>query len=136
MYKTTSQSKDRRNFESLHVLFVICARVTTLQLCYMRMHSFSANQKRVISSGTLLISKNVDEVFLIFCVLPDEHRNATLLGLYVVSFLSPRDRKLFLLIQIILQTRTQTIIPTTLFAPEEICLFHQTEAQMVAMIPR
>ena len=103
----------------------------------MRMHSFSANQKRVISSGTLLLSKKVDEVFLIFCVLPDEHRNATLLGLYyVVSFLSPRDRKLFLLIQIILQTRTQTIIPTTLFAPEEICLFHQTEAQMVAMIPR
>ena len=102
----------------------------------MRMHSFSANQKRVISSGTLLLSKRVDEVFLIFCVLPDEHRNATLLGLYVVSFLSPRDRKLFLLIQIILQTRTQTIIPTTPFAPEGICLFHQTEAQMVAMIPR
>ena len=29
-------------------LFVICTRVKTLHSCYIRMHSFSANQKRVI----------------------------------------------------------------------------------------
>ena len=35
---------DRRNFGSLRALIVICTRVPTLHLCYMRLHSFSANQ--------------------------------------------------------------------------------------------
>ena len=46
--KHHKESQGRRNFESERALFVICARVTTLHSCYIRMHSFSANQKRVI----------------------------------------------------------------------------------------
>ena len=37
----------RTKFESVRALFVLCTRVTTL-------HSFSANQKRVIISCTLI----------------------------------------------------------------------------------
>ena len=45
---------DRWNFESLHMLFVICTCDTTLHSCYKRiMHLFSANQKLVIFSFTL-----------------------------------------------------------------------------------
>ena len=36
------------NFESVQVLFVICTCVTTLHSYYTRIHSFQANQKRVI----------------------------------------------------------------------------------------
>ena len=42
------------NFESMCALFVLCICITTLHLCYMRMHSFSANQKGIIFSCTLL----------------------------------------------------------------------------------
>ena len=42
------------NFESMCALFVLCTCITTLHLCYMRMHSFSANQKGIIFSCTLL----------------------------------------------------------------------------------
>ena len=38
----------RQNFERVCALFEIDIRVTTLHLCNMRMHSFSANQKHVI----------------------------------------------------------------------------------------
>ena len=40
--------KSRRTKFWLRALFVICTRVTTLDSCYMKMHSFLANQKRVI----------------------------------------------------------------------------------------
>ena len=46
--KNNRESQSRRNFESVRALFVICTRVIILHLRYMRMHSFSANQKRVI----------------------------------------------------------------------------------------
>ena len=52
--KKKTENQDRRNFESVRVLFVICTRVTTLQSC----HNFArvlhenaivfSNQKRVI----------------------------------------------------------------------------------------
>ena len=50
--KNIAESRQRRNFESVRALFVICIRVTTLRLGYMRMQPFSANEKRVIFSGT------------------------------------------------------------------------------------
>ena len=56
--KKTSGGKDRRNFESVRALFVFCPGVTTLDLRYdfaIVLHSFSANQKRIIFSCTLLI---------------------------------------------------------------------------------
>ena len=49
-----TESRDRLNFESVRVLFVICTCATTLHSCYTRMHSFSVDQKRVIFSRTLL----------------------------------------------------------------------------------
>ena len=48
VHEKTTESQSRRNFESVRALFVICTRVIILHLRYMRMHSFSANQKRVI----------------------------------------------------------------------------------------
>ena len=57
----TESHQGRRNFESVRAfaraIFVICTRVTTLHSCCMRMHSCSANQKRVIFSCTLLVKK-------------------------------------------------------------------------------
>ena len=47
-------SPDRWNFESAQVPFIMCTLVTTLHLCYMRMHSFSANKKHITFSCTLL----------------------------------------------------------------------------------
>ena len=44
----------RQNFESVFALFIIFSHVTTLNLCYMRSNLFSANQKHVILSCTLL----------------------------------------------------------------------------------
>ena len=35
-------------FESMRALFEICTRATTLYSCYMKINSFSADQKRVI----------------------------------------------------------------------------------------
>ena len=49
--KKTSERQDRRNFESVRALFVICARLCTrLHFALVRMYSFSADQKRVIFS--------------------------------------------------------------------------------------
>ena len=45
--KTHRQKSRLTKFESVRALFVLCTRVTTL-------HSFSANQKRVIISCTLI----------------------------------------------------------------------------------
>ena len=42
--KKNAESQERRNFESVRALLVICTRVTTSQSCYTRMQSFSANQ--------------------------------------------------------------------------------------------
>ena len=53
--KKITESQDRGNFESVRALFVIYTRVTTLHSCYTRMHSFSANQKRVIFSCTFML---------------------------------------------------------------------------------
>ena len=61
--KNITERQNRRNFESVRVICNLnsChnfARLcTTLHSCYMRMHSFSANQKRVIFSCTLLRNK-------------------------------------------------------------------------------
>ena len=52
--KKTSQKVKTDEILKACGLFVICTRVTTLHSCYMRMHQFSANQKRVIFSCTLL----------------------------------------------------------------------------------
>ena len=55
----TLQSQERRNLKcALYWLFELvlqlCTpRVTTLHLCYMRMHSFLANQKRMFFSFAL-----------------------------------------------------------------------------------
>ena len=49
-----SQSVDCQNFESVHALFGISTCVTTLHSCYIRTHLFSASQRHVISSCTLL----------------------------------------------------------------------------------
>ena len=46
--KKTSQKVKTDEILKACGLFVICTRVTTLHSCYMRMHQFSANQKRVI----------------------------------------------------------------------------------------
>ena len=46
--KKTSQKVKTDEILKACGLFVICTRVTTLYSCYMRMHQFSANQKRVI----------------------------------------------------------------------------------------
>ena len=43
-----AESQDRQNLENVCALFVLCILVTTLQLCYMRMHSFSANLMHII----------------------------------------------------------------------------------------
>lgn len=43
-----------RNFECVHVLFVIRTRVTTFHSCYRRVHLFSANKKSVIFSCKLV----------------------------------------------------------------------------------
>ena len=72
--------EDRRNFESVRAVFVICPRVTTLDLrylhsCYMRMHSFSANQKRIIFLCTLLIK------LFIYNTYPDSIRVKFFLGI-------------------------------------------------------
>ena len=48
MKKHRTESKDWRNFKSVRTLFVTWTHVTTLHPYYMRMHSFSANQKRVM----------------------------------------------------------------------------------------
>ena len=48
-------SQERQNFESMHALFVICTCVTTLQSGCVGMAPFSANQKRVIFSCTILV---------------------------------------------------------------------------------
>ena len=32
--KSTTKTQDRQNFDSVHMLFVICSHVTTLHLCY------------------------------------------------------------------------------------------------------
>ena len=53
--KKITESQDRGNFESVLALFVIYTRVTTLHSCCMRMHSFPANQKRVIFSCTFML---------------------------------------------------------------------------------
>ena len=45
--KNIAESQDRQNFENVCALFVLYILVTTLQLCYMRMHSFSANLMRI-----------------------------------------------------------------------------------------
>lgn len=50
--KTVAERQDRRNFKA-RALFVF-ALALKLHSCYMRMHSFSAKQKRVISSCILL----------------------------------------------------------------------------------
>ena len=50
--KTVAERQDRRNFKA-RALFVF-GLTLKLHSCYMRMHSFSANQKRVISSYILL----------------------------------------------------------------------------------
>ena len=50
--KTVAERQDRRNFKA-RALFVF-GLALKLHSCYMRMHSFSANQKRVISSYILL----------------------------------------------------------------------------------
>ena len=47
--KNIAESQDSRILKA-RTLFVICTRVTTFHSCYMRMHSFTANQKRVIFS--------------------------------------------------------------------------------------
>ena len=53
-HQIAKESQAWQNFESMPALFVICSFVTTLHSCYMRTHSFSANQKCVIFSCTLL----------------------------------------------------------------------------------
>ena len=61
--KNITESQNRRNFESVRVICNLnschnfAQLCTTLHSCYMRMHSFSANQKRVIFSCTLLRNK-------------------------------------------------------------------------------
>ena len=50
-----TRSQERQNFKSMHALFVICTSVTTLQPGCVGMAPFSANQKRVIFSCTLLV---------------------------------------------------------------------------------
>ena len=71
--KNITESQNRRNFESVRVICnlnschnfaQLCTTLhnfallcTTLHSCYMRIHSFSANQKRVIFSCTLLRNK-------------------------------------------------------------------------------
>ena len=52
-WRYITENLDRRNFESLHTLFVICTCDTTLHSCFKRMHLFSANQKLVIFSCKL-----------------------------------------------------------------------------------
>ena len=39
VHKKITKSQDRRNFESVCALFVICTRVTTLHSCFMRLYS-------------------------------------------------------------------------------------------------
>ena len=48
LHEKTSQKVKTDNFESLHMLFVICTYVSTLHLSYKKMHSLSANQKYII----------------------------------------------------------------------------------------
>ena len=48
MKKHHMKSKQTKFWKRAHALFVICTRGTTLPQCYMRAHSFSANQERVI----------------------------------------------------------------------------------------
>ena len=40
----------KKQHRKVRALFVIYSRVTTLHSCYMRLHSFSANKKRVLFS--------------------------------------------------------------------------------------
>ena len=47
-YSQAKPSQARQNFESMCMLFEICTHVSTLHSYYLRMHSFSVNQKRVI----------------------------------------------------------------------------------------
>ena len=47
----------KKQHRKVRALFVIYSRVTTLHSCYMRLHSFSANNKRVLFSRTLLRDK-------------------------------------------------------------------------------
>ena len=66
--KKTKESQDRRNFESVRALFVICTRFTTLNPCYTRMYSFSANQKGIMyiikieASGAKTVSREAQSV--------------------------------------------------------------------------
>ena len=52
--KTSQKVRTEKNSESVCALYVIYTRVITLHSCYMRMHSFSANQKPVIFLCTSL----------------------------------------------------------------------------------
>ena len=70
--KKKAESQDRRNFESVRALFVICTRVTTLQSC----HNFAralhenaivfSNQKRVIFFMHVINSIKRRGVYFIF----------------------------------------------------------------------
>ena len=66
--KKTKESQDRRNFESVRALFVICTRFTTLNPCYTRMYSFSANQKGIMyiikieASGAKTVSREAQHM--------------------------------------------------------------------------
>ena len=72
MKKKKTESQDRRNFESVRALFVICTRVTTLQSC----HNFAralhenaivfSNQKRVIFFMHVINSIKRRGVYFIF----------------------------------------------------------------------
>ena len=67
--KKITERQDRRNFESVHALFVICTRVTTWHSCYTRMHLFSANKKHVKFSCTLIGEERLCAVVTILFII-------------------------------------------------------------------
>ena len=79
--KNMAAVEDRRNFESVRAVFVICPRVTTLDLRYdfaFVLHEnalVSANQKRIIFLCTLLIK------LFIYNTYPDSIRVKFFLGI-------------------------------------------------------
>ena len=63
--KTAKVNTDEILKACARYLLLSCTRVTTLHACYMRMQSFSANQKRANFSCTLSIGLNA-VTFIIF----------------------------------------------------------------------
>ena len=57
--KKNAESQDRRNFESVRALLVICTRVTTLQSCY--------NFAGVLHENAIVFSDSVRNFFL--CII-------------------------------------------------------------------